>query len=156
LAPIGRPAYLFKPGNTGRVRAGPYDRKSPVTDESQAVWFNGVPLVALAALYLGVGAAIVPAFLRRREGATLLEWAQALLLPCVGVAAALLGAEVLVDRSPVGESAWLPLAAIVVAAIPPALLALRLGDRALVAAGVRQGEAAERATLREERELESI
>jgi PAS domain S-box-containing protein len=127
-----------------------------VTDESQAVWFNGVPLVALAALYLGVSAAIVPSFLRRRKGATPLDWAQALLVPCVGVAAALLGAEVLVDRSPVGEHAWLPLAAIVVAAIPPALLAFRLGDRALVAAGLMQArEAAENARLRE-RELESI
>jgi PAS domain S-box-containing protein len=127
-----------------------------VTDESQAVWFNGVPLVALAALYLGVSVAITPAFLRRREGATLLDWAQALLFPCIGVTAALFGAQVLNDRSPIGTEPWLPFAAMCVAAVPPILFALRLGDRALVAAGMRQArEATERADLRE-RELQSI
>jgi PAS domain S-box-containing protein len=127
-----------------------------VTDESQAVWFNGVPLVALAALYLGVSVAITPAFLRRRQGATLLDWAQALLFPCIGIAAALFGAQVLRDRSPIGTEPWLPFAAMVVAAVPPILFALRLGDRALVAAGMGQArEATERADLRE-RELESI
>ena len=121
-----------------------------MTDESQAVWFNGVPLVALAALYLGVSVAITPAFLRRRKGATLLDWAQALLFPCIGIAAALFGAQVLKDRSPIGTEPWLPFVAMVVAAVPPILFALRLGDRALVAAGMRQArEATERADLRE-------
>jgi two-component system phosphate regulon sensor histidine kinase PhoR len=127
-----------------------------VTDESQAVWFNGVPLVALAALYLGVSVAITPSFVRRRAGASLIDWAQALLFPCVGIAAALFGAQVLVDRSPIGGDVWLPFAATLLAAVPPFLFALRLGDRALVAAGVRQArEAEERARLRE-RELRSI
>jgi PAS domain S-box-containing protein len=127
-----------------------------VSEESQAVWFNGVPLVALAVLYLGVSVAITPVFLRRREGAGLLDWAQALLFPCIGIAAGVFGAQVLADRSPIGSEPWLPFVAIVVAAVPAILFALRLGDRALVAAGMRQArEATERADSRE-RELESI
>jgi two-component system, OmpR family, phosphate regulon sensor histidine kinase PhoR len=37
-----------------------------VTEESQAVHFKGVPLIALAALYLGVSGSIIPSFRRRR------------------------------------------------------------------------------------------
>ncbi|HKP19440.1 MAG TPA: GAF domain-containing protein [Gaiellaceae bacterium] len=127
-----------------------------MTEESQAVWFNGVPLLALAALYLGVSAAVVPAFLRRCRDATLAQWAHALLLPCVGVGAALLGIQVLIDREPLGGAVWLPLAGVLVAAAPAVLFAARAGDRALVAAGFHRVTAAEeRASLRE-RELSAI
>ncbi len=124
--------------------------------DNQAIWFNGVAFVALAVLYLGVGAAIVPSFLRRRAGATLVDWAQALLFPAVGIAAGLIGVEVLRDGDPLGPTVWVPFAAVVVAAIPGLLFAFRFGDRALVAAGVRRTrDAEERASLRE-RELQSI
>lgn len=127
-----------------------------MTEESQAVYFNGVPLLVLAALYLGVSGAITPSFVRRRSGAALLDWAQALLFPCIGIAAALFGAQVLSDRMAIGGGVWLPFAAMLVAAVPPLLFAFRLGDRALVAAGIQQTQKAEERASSRERELRSI
>jgi PAS domain S-box-containing protein len=127
-----------------------------VTEQSQAVYFNGVPLLVLAALYLGVSTAIAPSFARRRAGATLLDWAQALLFPCIGIAAALIGAQVLHKRMAIGGGIWLPFAGMVVAAVPPLLFAFRLGDRALVAAGIHQTQEAEERASSRQRELQSI
>ncbi len=127
-----------------------------MTHQDQAIWFNGVPLFVLAALYLVVSAAVAPTFLRRRTSAALLDWAQFLLLPAFGIAAGVFAIEVLRDRAPIGSDVWVPFAAILVAFVPGLLLLLRLGDRALVAAGVRRArDAEERASLRE-RELRSI
>jgi hypothetical protein len=127
-----------------------------VTEQSQAVYFNGVPLFVVAALYFGVSAAITPSFLRRRAGATLLDWAQALLFPCVGTAAVLLGVQVLDERQPIGGGVWVPFVAVLIAAVPPLLFALRLGDRALIAAGIRRAREAEERAFSRERELRSI
>jgi two-component system phosphate regulon sensor histidine kinase PhoR len=127
-----------------------------VTEESQAVYFNGVPLLVLAALYLGAGSLTVRAFLSRRAGATALDWAEALLYPCIGIAAALLGAHVLYERAAIGGSAWLPLGALALAAVPPLLLTLRRGNRSQATFGVLRARAAEERVSSRERELRSI
>ncbi len=127
-----------------------------MTHDDQVIWLNGAPLIALAVLYLGIGAWIASSFVRRRAGATLFDWAQALLVPAFGVAVGVFGVEVLRDEAPIGGAVWIPFGAIVVAAVPGLLFASRLGDRALAAAGVREArDANERASLRE-RELQAI
>ena len=108
-----------------------------MTGENQAVYLNGVPLIVLAALYLGVSVAITPSFVRRRAGATLADWARALVFPCIGASCALVGAGVLVDREPVGGNVWLSFAAFLLAAVPALLFAVRLGDRS-ASAGTRR------------------
>ncbi len=94
--------------------------------ETQAVLFNALPLLALAALYLTAGAALAPGLPATawRQPSRLRErgLATALVLPCVGVSAAILGIATLVDREPVAGSVWLSLVAILVAGVPAALL----------------------------------
>jgi len=100
-----------------------------VDAETQAVLLNAVPLLALAVLYLVAGAALAPALLRPATRRPTLRQvlqhgnATALVFPCVGVAAAILGVATLVDREPVAGLLWVSLVAILVAAVP-ALLAL--------------------------------
>ena len=58
--PIGRAAHLSKPQGSSIIRC-------PVDAETQAVLFNAVPLLVVAALYLAVGLTLAPALLRDRE-----------------------------------------------------------------------------------------
>ena len=59
--------------------------------ETQAVLFNAVPLLLLAALYLAVGAALAPASGGSEAARDEIGFATALVFPCVGLAAAVLG-----------------------------------------------------------------
>src|SRR5581483_11875459 len=94
-------------------------------------------------------------FWRQRAGAAMLEWAYALLFPCIGIAAAALGIEVVVDEAPLAGSTWAALAPLVVGAIPPLVVLIRWSEQAGTLPGVGRALAAEqRATLRE-RELEA-
>jgi PAS domain S-box-containing protein len=86
----------------------------PVDAETQAVLFNAVPLLLLAALYLAVGVARLPVLGRER----------ALGLGAAGLAAATVGGAILVTREPLAGQALVSLAAILLAAVP-ALLATR-------------------------------
>ena len=94
--------------------------------DTQAVLFNAVPLLALAALHLAAGAALVRALPARPSRP--LSWlrdrsyASALVHPCIGVAAAILGVTTLVEREPLAGRLWLSLVAIVVASVPAALV----------------------------------
>jgi two-component system, OmpR family, phosphate regulon sensor histidine kinase PhoR len=118
---MGQSAHLSKRD------AALYDRISPVDAETQAVLFNAVPLLVLAALHGAAGVAVArsapapalrrPALRRLRERRV----ATALLFPCTGVAAAILGLATLFDQQPVAGHLWLSLVAIVVAALPAAL-----------------------------------
>ena len=66
--------------------------------ETQAVLFNAVPLLVLAALYLTVGVALAPALWRERGGRREIGFAVALVFPCIGLAAAVVGIVTLVTR----------------------------------------------------------
>ena len=68
--------------------------------ETQALLFNAVPLLVLAALYLAMGASLLPVLWRERRGTREIGYATALVFPAVGVAAALLGVQTLVTREP--------------------------------------------------------
>ena len=95
--------------------------------ETQAVLFNAVPLLILAALYLTVGVAI-PALRRERGRIPRLGDATALFFQCTGLAAAILGILILIEREPLGGHALLSLPALVIAAVPLAAFARGWGD----------------------------
>ena len=105
----------------------------PVDAETQAVLFNAVPLLLVAALYFAVGVARLPAFGRERT----LGFAAA------GLAAAIAGAAILITREPLAGHALISLAAILLSAVPavvaarsiPASKPTALAGRGLAGAG---------------------
>jgi PAS domain S-box-containing protein len=131
--------------------------ESPVTPQDQAVYFNAVPLLVLAAAYLSVAAVLGPTVWRERGRAGLADVAAALVFPLVGVAAAIFGIVVLVDQSPVGGHVWPPFVACVIGLIPPALVwVARWHDRSnIFLTGARAREAEELVSLRD-RELDAV
>jgi len=89
-----------------------------VNAQTQAVLFNAVPLLVLAALYLSVTAALAPALWRERGRARGTDAATVLVFPCVGIAAALVGALSLATREPLAGHLWLSFAATLVGLVP--------------------------------------
>jgi PAS domain S-box-containing protein len=122
---------------------------------TKSLLFNAVPLLVLAALYLGVGLALVPSLWRDRRRLSILDLALGSLFPCVAVLAAVFGALVLHDERPLGDELWSSFVATLVAAVPPLLLLARWRNRALVATTQRAREAEARTTIRD-RELEAV
>ena len=118
--------------------------------------FNAVPLLVLAALYLTVGIALVVAL--RREGGRVRDpgFATALTFPCVGVAAAIVGIQILVDQDPIGGNALVAFPAILLALVPAIAVARHWADRGLIASGVQRTREAERRSSLRDRELERI
>ena len=80
----------------------------PVDAEAQAVLFNAVPLLIVAALYLAVGFARLPVLGRERV----------LAFAAAGVAAAIAGGSILVTREPLAGNALISFVAILLAAVP--------------------------------------
>ncbi|MDQ3066177.1 MAG: GAF domain-containing protein [Actinomycetota bacterium] len=118
--------------------------------------FNAVPLLLLAALYLAVGVTIAPAAWRERDRMREIGFATALVFPCVGLAAGILGLEVLVDRDPLAGHALGSFPAILVAALPLIVVARNWGDRGLLVAGARRAREAEQYSTLRDRELAAI
>ena len=107
--------------------------------ETNAVLFNAVPLLLLAALSLT--AAVLRTRARRSQELQQVD-AAAYVAGGAGVAAAILGVAVLLEREPLAGSVWVGLVAILAAAAP---LALVLARRATAAEQPqRQPGAAER------------
>ena len=123
---------------------------------TQAVLFNAVPLLLLAALYLSVAVALVPALWRERRGSRGIGFAGALVFPAVGVGAAILGLAVLADGEPLAGNALLSFGAILLAALPLVPVARNWGDRQLLVSGVRRAREAEERSLLRDRELAGI
>jgi signal transduction histidine kinase len=132
---MGRSAHLSKPENglRGRMKPGPtYHPSSPVTSEQQAIYLNAVPLIALGAVYLAAAASLAPSLVRERNRIRELELAPALVFPCGGLAAMTLGLLVLRQREPVGDHAWIGLAAILLALVPAVAFFASFRERALM------------------------
>ena len=124
--------------------------------ETQAVLFNAVPLLLLAALYLAVGVAIAPALWREPGRTREVGFATALVFPSIGIAAAILGAVSLAQRDVVGGSALVALPAVAIAAAPLLVLARNWADRNLLVTGALRAREAERLSSLRDRELAGV
>lgn len=127
-----------------------------MSETTEAVLFNGVPLLLLAAAYAAVTVAILPILWRERSQAHPLDWAVVLVFPGIAVAAAIFGVLVLYERRPFGGHVWLSFAACLVALAPAVLLLARWRDRALVVGGIGRTRQAEARVSVRDRELETV
>jgi PAS domain S-box-containing protein len=127
-----------------------------VTDATEAVLFNAVPLLVLAAAYAAVTGAVLPVLWRDRERAHALDWAVVLVFPGIAIAAVIFGALVLHDRRGFGGHVWLSFAATLAALLPALLLLARWRDRAFVVGGIDRARAAEERGVAHDRELEAV
>jgi PAS domain S-box-containing protein len=127
-----------------------------VSVDNETVYFNAIPLLVLAGAYLLVAIALAPTLWRERARVTVVDLALALLFPGIGIPAAIFGAVVLDNRSPIGGHVWASFAAIVIALVPALLFLARWHERAgVVMSGARAREAEELVSLRD-RELETV
>ncbi len=127
-----------------------------MSPQDQAVYFNAVPLFVLAGAYLLVAAALAPTLWRERSRVSVTDVALALIFPGIGIPAAIFGAVVLDDRSPVGGHVWPSLAATLVALVPALIFLRRWSDPArVVLSGPRAREAEQLVSVRD-RELASV
>ena len=99
--------------------------------------FDAVPLLILAALYLAVGLAVAPALWRERGHAHGIGFATALVFPCVGLAAAVVGVETLVTREAPTGNALIALLGILLAALPLVVIARNWRDLGLLVTATR-------------------
>jgi PAS domain S-box-containing protein len=127
-----------------------------VNAETQAVLFNAVPLLILAALYLAVAIALAPSFLREWRRLGEVEVATALLFPCIGLTAAVLGVLVLVERDPIAGHPLLAFVPIVFAFLPAILFLAHWPERRQALTGSRRAREAEAMSTTREREVEAV
>ncbi len=127
-----------------------------MNDSTQAVLFNGVPLLLLAAAYAAVTGAVLPVLWRDRRSSHPLDWAVVLVFPGVAIASGIFGVLVIQERRPFGGHVWLSFAACLAALAPVVPILVRWRDRAFVARGVgRTLDAEERASSRD-REIAAV
>ncbi len=127
-----------------------------MSHEDQAVYFNAVPLFVLAGAYLLVAVALSPTLWRERSRVSVTDVALALIFPGIGIPAAIFGAVVFYDRSPVGGHVWLPFIATLIALVPALIVLRRRSTPAgVVLSGPRAREAEQLVSVRD-RELASV
>ncbi len=127
-----------------------------MSQATEAVLLNGVPLLLLAAAYAAVTGAILPVLLRERSRAHPIDWAVLLVFPGISLAAGIFGVLVVREQRPFGGHTWFSFAASLVALTPAALLLARWRDRALVVGGIGRARAAEARAAVRDRELETV
>jgi PAS domain S-box-containing protein len=127
-----------------------------VTDATQAVVLNGVPLVLLAAAYAAVTVAVVPALWRDRGAAHPLDWSVVLVFPAIAFSAGVFGALAFLERRPFGGHVWLSFAATLAAFLPVLPILVRWHERAFLARGVSRSLVAEERASSRDRELAAV
>jgi PAS domain S-box-containing protein len=124
-----------------------------VSSATQAVLFNGLPLLLLAAAYAGLTGAVLPVLWRERSRAHAFDWAVFCLFPGVAIASGSYAALVIGERRAAGGHVWAGLAASIVLVIPALLLLARVRDREFVVGAVGRSRAAEEQISLRDREL---
>ncbi|HET7450631.1 MAG TPA: GAF domain-containing protein [Gaiellaceae bacterium] len=127
-----------------------------MTDATQAVVLNGVPLVALAAAYAAVTVAVVPALWRDRGSTHPLDWAVVLVFPAIAFTAGVFGVLVFNERRSLGGHVWFALAATLAAFLPVLPILVRWRERAFLAGGVSRSLVAEERASSRDRELAAV
>ena len=111
----------------------------------QALWFNAVPLLVVAAAYLGATALLAPALGGRRR--TQLEPGVLAVFPVVGLAAAVYGIVLAIERETPPGGVWLTLGLAAAVGLP-AFLALRVAGRSEGSRGPESSTTASGALIR--------
>ena len=127
-----------------------------MSEATEAVLFNGLPLLLMAAAYAAVTGAVLPLLWRDRARAHPVDWAIVLVFPGIAVAAGIFGVLVLREERPFGGHVWLSLAGVIAALVPATLLILRWRDRALVVGGIGRTQEAEALVSTRDRELGAV
>jgi PAS domain S-box-containing protein len=127
-----------------------------VSQANQALWFNAVPLLLIAAAYLVASALLGLILWAARRHASLLDLATFLVFPVFGVVSGVYGVVILVNREPLAGGVWLTLAVALVAALPPVLILIRSHERAILATGALRAREAEARSSSQGREIRSI
>ena len=127
-----------------------------MSQANQALWFNAVPLLFVAAAYLGATALLGPSLWDARRRASLLDLAIFLVFPAFGLVAGVYGVVILVDREPLAGGVWLTLAVALMSALPPLLVLTRWRERAILATGALRAREAEARSSSQDRETRSM
>jgi PAS domain S-box-containing protein len=127
-----------------------------VTDATQAVVLNGVPLVLLAAAYAAVTVAVLPALWRHRGGTHPLDWAVVLVFPAIAFSAGVFGVLTIVEHRPLGGHTWVAFTATLAAFLPVLPILIRWRERAFLAGGVSRSLVAEERASSRDRELAAV
>ena len=124
--------------------------------ETQAVLFNAVPLLILAALYLAVGVAVAPALWRER-GRRRDRLRDGARLPVRGARRRRSWASrSWSTQEPLAGNALVALLGILLAALPLVAIARNWRDRGLLVTGTRGAREPEQQTSRRDRELAGV
>ncbi|HEY7560717.1 MAG TPA: GAF domain-containing protein [Gaiellaceae bacterium] len=126
-----------------------------MSDDTQTMLLDALPLLALAGLYAVVAIVLGVALVRERR-ATWLGLGIWLLFAVVAVFSAILGGLRLAGRDPIGESPWLVLAGVVVLAVPAVVVLFRGHERTLLVSARRRVREAEERAAEREREADAI
>ncbi len=126
-----------------------------VSDSTRAIVFNAIPLLLVAATYLAVAASLAPTLWHERARTTLVDLVPALTFPAYAIAALIWGIVTLIDGRPLAGHVWASLVGLVLALVPPVLVALRWRERRLLAAGPLLARVAEERRSLRDRELEA-
>ncbi|HEY8646895.1 MAG TPA: GAF domain-containing protein, partial [Gaiellaceae bacterium] len=127
-----------------------------MSQATEAVLLNGLPLLLLAAAYAAVTGAVLPLLWRDRARSHPLDWAIVFVFSGFAMASGIFGVLVLREQHPFGGHIWLSFAAVLLALLPALLILARWRDRALVVGGIgRTREAEERVSTRD-RELGAV
>ncbi len=127
-----------------------------MTDATQAVVLNGVPLLLLAAAYAAVTGAVLPALWRDRAGAHPLDWAVVLVFPAIAFAVGAFGVLTITERRPLGGHTWVSLAATLVGFLPVVPILIGWRERAFVARAIGRSLVAEERASSRDRELAAV
>jgi PAS domain S-box-containing protein len=114
-----------------------------VSQADQALWFNGVPLLLVAAANLGATAVLGRRLLAARRQAGLADLGAFLVFPILGAVALAYGLVVVVDKEPLGGHVWLSFAAAVLVSLPAILALARPGAFVGPAGTALEGDEAE-------------
>ncbi|HEV2591063.1 MAG TPA: GAF domain-containing protein [Gaiellaceae bacterium] len=111
---------------------------------TQAIVFNALPLLIVAAAYAVVAGAVLPPLWGGRARSHPLDWATALVFPAIAGAAGIIGATVWYDREPLAGHVWPAFVASLLALIPALLLIARWRERMNVVGGAGRAQEAQR------------
>ena len=89
-----------------------------MSQSSQVLWFNAVPLLIVGAAYLGASALLGPSLWAARRRASALDLAILLVFPAFGVAALAFGIMLAIEQEPLAGGVWTTFAVAVAAGVP--------------------------------------